>query len=84
MKLTEAAATGRPYKRKSDTSWRQPHHNHTFAPGDLVADDWEIEEKLVPITKSQFLEAFDETFEIGDRRAAATLASEMARRLGLT
>jgi hypothetical protein len=92
MRLTEAAATGRPYKRKSDTSWRQPHHNHTFAPGDLVADDWVVEETPVSITPSQFWEAYRETLLLEEETrtlwddpgyVSSRFGPNLAKKLGL-
>ncbi len=52
---------------------------------DLLADDWEIQEPTVAITRAQFWEAFDDallkatavTMDVKD------LHSEIARKLGL-
>ncbi len=64
MNLVEAIKSGRPWKRKGAAwSWREPivrvpgYNQVSFELSDLLADDWEIEEPTVTITRAQFWEA---------------------------
>ncbi len=67
MNLLEAVKTGRPMKRPRDKCWRGP-----FLAGDgyteirmelcdLTADDWEINDSPVSITRRQFWGAYAES-----------------------
>lgn len=91
MNIREAVESGRPFKRAGTAKWLDgmlvslrhlPCGPFTFA--DLVADDWEVQEATVTITRTQLLEAFGQAccalpYEI----VAPTLAICLAQVLGL-
>lgn len=59
MNLIEATMTGRPFRRKGSDifivfDWKCASQRASFTRADLLADDWEIQEKEVTITRTQF------------------------------
>lgn len=59
MNLIEAVRSGKPYRRKgwpSNQEFQKPIGSYCLgiAVEDLLADDWEIEQKPITITKEQF------------------------------
>lgn len=60
MNLIEAVKSGRPFRRVAwlKTDYRNPDSwSQSFLKQDILADDWEIQEPTVTITRSQFWEA---------------------------
>lgn len=55
MNLIEAIKSGRPHKRPGISGWI--HSSEAYNAKDIVADDWEIFEPSVKITRTQFWEA---------------------------
>lgn len=92
MNLIDAIKSGRPFRRPGYT-WSTAQDEFEFGVGswtnfrpcDIVADDWEIQELTVTITRTQFWAAY--------RNACSLLCDEadygyrcalaIARRLGL-
>ena len=61
MNIIEAAKTGLPMRRKNWPlgGWCLPDDDDfEIDYSDALADDWEVEEKEVTVTRSQFLEAW--------------------------
>lgn len=61
MNIIEAAKSGKRFKRKIWGRFEESDlagQVKIVAVGDILADDWEIEEKKVEITNSQFYEAY--------------------------
>ena len=57
---------------------------HTLFTDDLLADDWEIEEKKVEITRSQFFAAVDRALEIHQSDGTFNpMSVRLAQELGL-
>ncbi len=55
-----------------------------FGPDDILADDWEIQEPTVTISRSQFWEAWTEARDEGSTGWTMTCyAQQLARKLGL-
>ena len=68
MNLIEAIQSGKPFRRQGH-EWRKgPEMNENVNLGillsyeDIIAEDWEIKEQTVTITKSQFFDALDWAF----------------------
>lgn len=91
MNLLEAIRSGRPYRRKhwnnGNGQWRETpdieeywHQAYTETLGDLLADDWEIQEPLVEITRTQFWEVVNAR---GPDYRDMAFALDLARKLGL-
>ena len=56
MNIIEAVKSGLPYKRKSHSCWFDKT-NH-WRGDDILADDWEVQEQTVTITKRELREAY--------------------------
>lgn len=56
MNIIEAIKSGKKIKRSSYAMFDYPH-NFNFKTDDILSDDWEIQEKTITITESQFDEA---------------------------
>lgn len=77
MNLIDAIKSGRPFRRKGYMRWAakwdgcyseilryEPSEQRvTFTVEDILADDWEIREPQVTITKSQFMVACSKVLE---------------------
>lgn len=90
MTIIEAIKSGRPFRRKGDGSWYCDHDRSDcamFRVPDILADDWEIQEPAVTITRSQFNEAVRSIpcHEIHGRTGPEWIVNtaELARKLGL-
>ncbi len=78
-------------KRVRRLCWLDKHlwsdtKNLLFTPGDVLADDWEIEEKKIEITESELNEIFDKVEGSSDgtyRLYANMIFKEIKRNLGL-
>jgi hypothetical protein len=58
MNIIEAIRSGKRIRRKSKGIWLEPKEGKYFSFDHILADDWEIEEKPVAITREQFDEAW--------------------------
>lgn len=99
MNLLEAIKSGRPFRRKNWDLWTQVHGNCVTQPGlteglrqahmcyeDILADDWEIQEPTVTITRAQFLEAVESvlgSFNLFGDAIADCAMRTLAHSLGL-
>ena len=71
MNIIDAIKSGRKYRRKGFHSWCLPvaeKNNYHFSIEDLLADDWEVEEKAVTLTISDLSKAYDEAGDLFSRR----------------
>lgn len=58
MNIIDAIRTGKRYRRADVTDvWFLPTTPHHFSVEDVLADDWEIEEQTVTVTRTQVLAA---------------------------
>lgn len=65
MNLIEALKAGRPIKRKEWGEYFIPSTERpVFMVQDVLAEDWEVEEKRVTITAEQFTEACNRTAQL--------------------
>ncbi len=65
MTLIEAIKSGRPFRREEDGAeygWNYPSQAYSYSTDDILADDWEIKEPTVTITRTQFLETFGQMY----------------------
>jgi hypothetical protein len=56
MYIVEAVKTGKRFRRKGSSDWNEPYSDNCardFDKHDILADDWEIEEETVEVTRSQ-------------------------------
>jgi len=54
MIITEALQSNLPLRRQGTPSWISPSVDTlTLSKKDLLATDWEVQEKYIPLTKSQ-------------------------------
>lgn len=69
MNIQEAIKSGKRFKRPTHGSWSYisnsgdlyrvfPLHCWSLKPADLLADDWELEDKTITITESEFRAAY--------------------------
>lgn len=74
MTIIEAIKSGKGFKRPGDVEWHpngpnaaKRFHIETCILSknycDVVADDWEVEEKSIELTRSKFLKAVSETLK---------------------
>ncbi len=93
MNLIEAVKSGLPFRR-CDREWMTPKSwSKAFIREDVLADDWEIQEPAIPITRTQFWQAAKQALiDVGaDRSRLLGVADAMsdkslgylARHLGL-
>lgn len=65
MNIIDAIKSGKKFRRLGDVSWLGPYSDFYnavilgFSKRDILADDWELEEKKVEITFEQLKEAFE-------------------------
>lgn len=58
MNLIEAIKSGKRFKKACEANWRLSGGlSGNFYSEDIVYEGWEVEEKSVPITRSQFWDA---------------------------
>lgn len=81
------------FQKHKNTLWRKPNEgNRSFEDGinvlsleDILADDWEIEEEKIEITRTQFFKAFEGLrLDQPSDRAQESVLAEIAYRLGFT
>ena len=76
MNIQEAANSGKRYRRKGEQYWYEAVQNYpdyVFPMRAVLADDWEVEEKSVTITRQQLDEAWLKSLSL----------KELAKELGL-
>jgi hypothetical protein len=63
MTIIEAIKSGKKFKREICERWLLETKNSAilFSVGDILADDWEIEEPRIEITRTQFFQASEQT-----------------------
>ena len=56
MNILQAIDSGKSFKRKGSKTWNgnHPEYTYDFTYQDLLATDWEIEERKIEITESEF------------------------------
>jgi len=100
MNVIEAMKSRKPFRRKSfsdPTYYMQPIDGdlnddyfkgvfYNLSVADIVADDWEIKEPLIPISRQQFWDAVNSArqrpFSMNDDEALDILAYRVAKILG--
>lgn len=82
MNIIDAVKSGKPYKRKLAEGWIVPKSSSiiTISQEDLLADDWEVEEKKVDVTASMINDIFDKNDWI---TTFGGLRIELLNKLGL-
>lgn len=88
MNLIDAVKSGRPYRQKGNVPWIDPNFDTDplFETREILADNWEIQEPSVTITRTQFISAFGQMYcqPPWDRREVDSLFGiELANKLGL-
>lgn len=88
MNIIEAMKSGLKYRRKGEELWyetTEDYRDYTFPVRAVLADDWEVEEKSVTITREQFNAAWARSWGFDNRWAASnlTMADLLAKELGL-
>jgi hypothetical protein len=83
MNLIEAVKSGKPLKRKGWTGYLKSDEIATqmIYKSDILADDWEIEEKKVTITRDQLFVAYKNANASSPTYTG--LAEGLAKELGL-
>lgn len=71
MNIIESIKSGRRFRRISwqTNNWISQDLGHLhlrLTRDDIVADDWEVEQTVVTITREQFDQAWDENIPIGE------------------
>lgn len=85
MNIIEAVNSGKPFKRSSWKNYvKPPFLNLNLSMEDLVADDWKIEPKAVPITLDQFWDAYKKAKKVVQKPESPNLICDyMAKELDL-
>lgn len=89
MNLIEAMKSGKRYRRKGETDWYDAtdyYQELVFLTTQILADDWEVEEVRVSITRAVFFRAYaDALKETGttDTYHMGEVVHYLAERLGL-
>lgn len=60
MNIIEAVKSGKPFKRPGYVNWSSPDAAIEVMPHEILATDWEIEERKIEITESEFDEAVED------------------------
>jgi hypothetical protein len=76
MNIIDAVKSGKPYKRRHHGCWFDKT-NH-WRGDDILATDWEIEERKIEITENEFEEAFRQARQT---RQTAELYANLKKRL---
>jgi hypothetical protein len=59
MNLIDAVKSGLPFRRKNqDWGWWKPKRPIDLGPGDILADDWEVQEEKIEVTARMVEEAY--------------------------
>jgi hypothetical protein len=69
MNIIEAIKSGKRYRRKGETGWYDAtdhYQDYVFPTRAVLADDWEVEEVRVTITREQFDAAWKSVTEYID------------------
>lgn len=89
MNIQEAINSCKRYRRKGELGWYdavEDFPNYVFCTRDVLAEDWEVEEKSVTITQEDFFHAYTEALketEIKDTYHIGEVINCLAKRLGL-
>ena len=88
MNIIEAIKSGKPFRRKSWTNrgYLSPIGSIDLSCEAVIADDWEVEEKQVTITESDFKAALVRTtrsFPLYDEPHICEYLSQLKKELGL-
>lgn len=91
MNLIDAIKSGKPYRRQGESDWvlkwdgcfsewlRYENCRATFTAGDILADNWEIQEPTVTITRAQLEKAITQWIHEVD---GLNISDGIASRLG--
>ena len=60
MNILDAIKSGKIKKRTSNPEWEDPSKRYLYTTDDILATDWEIEERKIEITESEFDEAVED------------------------
>jgi hypothetical protein len=88
MNIIEAVKSGKRFRRTSweGNVWFKTSDIVPWSKSDILADDWEVEEKQVTITESQFEEALNRTsdkFNLYNPPHICEYLSQLKKELGL-
>lgn len=89
MNLIEAVKTGKPFRRISQSVWEKQTNKNAgiyLSIKDILADDWEIQEPEISISRSKFFIAYSEALKQKESAyplLEKELGSLIAEKLGL-
>jgi len=86
VKLHEALATGLPFKRKADKEFRTVTNKRAdvFSHEDVMAEDWQVDEPSVKVTRSSYWDAVSKIVAEGLLRGDSyEYSTELAKALGI-
>lgn len=61
LTIIDAVKSGKRRKRACNPGWEKPDLSYIYRTEDILATDWEIEEKKIEITESEFDKALSES-----------------------
>lgn len=61
MNLIQALKSGKRFRRQFRLKWFTDELSFNFSKIDLLAEDWEVEEEKVTITRTQLIESLKES-----------------------
>ena len=79
MNIIEAIKSDLPFKRKNGTYWYIDAKDHSFVKAEILATDWEVEERKIEITESELNQILNEV--IGTHHAGSSICTELKRRI---
>jgi hypothetical protein len=59
LNICEASKSGKRFRRPCMVSWLSAKGYYGFTTEDILANDWEVEEETISITRRQLAEALD-------------------------
>jgi len=62
MTIQEAIKSGKNFKRPIYREWKSPRVANWFCEEDILATDWEVEEKNITVTKEKLNSVYREYF----------------------
>ena len=82
MNIIEAIKSGKRFKRKNGTAWLFNNEVYSYSRDCILADDWEVEEPTIRITRTEYYNAY-KTAECEAKESGFHHADVLAKWLGL-
>ena len=81
MNIIQAVKSGKRRKRKNTPDWEDANGSYIYTIKDILATDWEIEERKIEITENDFDDALREAYAQSATTIGGDLYQELKKRL---